>query len=126
MTTWMREIPIPDEDPREAKLPVWARDVLRACRRAATEAQAAARDARLSTNPDESRAVMDLHGDVPVGLGEHPDVSFMVPGRHRADSYISVRHDRQHPERLRIMGAESVMIRLDSSNTFTVELDTDR
>lgn len=72
-----------DPDPREAKLPVWAQDIINSLRRLAAEADQLAETARLNTDPDASTAVIDVpiygHGsDVgrTVGLGVRPRIEF--------------------------------------------------
>jgi hypothetical protein len=82
-----------DPDPREAKLPVWAQDIIRSLRRQLAQADRLAETARLNTDPDTSTAVVDVpiygHGsDVgrTVGLGVRPNIGFRAgpgPGGNR-------------------------------------------
>lgn len=85
-------------DPREAKLPAWARDLLDRERRARKRAEDLAQRAALATEPTESAAILDRFDDTPIGLGREPRIAFRVPfpGFHREMSFIEVRplHDR--------------------------------
>lgn len=116
MTTHMRTEPIPAEDPREDKLPVWAQDRLRRLRRLAQEAQEVARDARLETDPEGSHAVLDVHGEVPVGLGKDPEVTFYLEG----GESVTVRRNRQDPFRLEVSGSRAITLRPRVANVVEV------
>ncbi|ONI83463.1 hypothetical protein ALI22I_33720 [Saccharothrix sp. ALI-22-I] len=72
-----------EADSREEKLPRWARDRMerlrRAVRNAAFDVLAAdqrADEARLTTRPEESDAVLNPYADVPIGLGKGQRVRF--------------------------------------------------
>jgi hypothetical protein len=87
-----------DPDPREAKLPVWAQDLIRNLRRLTAEADQLAETARLNTDPDTSTAVVDVpiygHGsDVgrTVGLGIRPNIEFRAGTGPRGKKVIHAR-----------------------------------
>jgi hypothetical protein len=79
-----------EPDPREARLPAWARGLIdglrahaEAVRRAHARADEEARQARLDTGPDGSTAVLYPYSDRgPVGLGPEAQVRFLL-GRGR-------------------------------------------
>lgn len=85
------------EDPREAKLPAWARQLLHDLRRQTREAERLAERASLSTSPETSGALLDRFDDHLIGLGEDPRIAFRVPfeGYRPESSFIEVRrmHD---------------------------------
>lgn len=85
------------EDPREGKLPAWARQLLHDLRRRTRDAERLAERASLSTSPETSAAVLDRFDDRLIGLGEDPRVAFRVPfeGYRLENSFIEVRrmHD---------------------------------
>jgi hypothetical protein len=80
-------------DPREQKLPAWARDLLATERRLRRAAEQVAAEAALATKPAESGALLDRYADVPIGLGADPRVAFRVPfPGYRVDmSFIEIR-----------------------------------
>lgn len=80
-------------DPREAKLPAWAQQLLERERRARQEAQALATRAALATSPTESGVILDRFDDIPIGLGKEPRIAFRVPfpGYRPGTSFIEVR-----------------------------------
>lgn len=121
MTTHMRTEPIPAADPREDKLAVWAQDRLNRLRRIATEAQEAARDARLATKPEESHAVLDVHGEIPVGLGKDPEVTFYLEG----GECVTVRRRRTDPYTLEVSGSRAMAIRPRVANVVEVMVPRD-
>jgi hypothetical protein len=89
-----------DPDPREAKLPVWAQDIINSLRRLAAEADRLAETARLNTDPDTSTAVVDVpiygHGsDVgrTVGLGVRPNIGFRAGTGPHGNKVIHARQD---------------------------------
>lgn len=63
-------------DPREAKLPAWARDMLSRARIRVRDAEALAEAARLDSAPGDSPIVLDHRGphgeSQPIGLGPRP------------------------------------------------------
>ena len=66
-------------DPREPKLPVWARDIIADLRYELGRARSDAEAARLLTSPDESDTVVQAPGGLPIGLGNGPTVTFRLP-----------------------------------------------
>lgn len=64
---------------REARLPVWARDLLGALRRELDSADRHAQEARLATSPDESDTVIRRYIGGNIGLGDGPTVLFRTP-----------------------------------------------
>ena len=64
------------KDPREDKLPAWAKEKLREARYAARTQHERAETARLATNPHESDVVMAPFDDTPIGLGTHNPIRF--------------------------------------------------
>lgn len=103
-------------DDREARLPKWVRDDLRILRMRLREAHE-----QLTAGPEDSRASADPYSDHPRPLGTRPHVAFEVEddaSRH----YISVQL-RRGEQKLHVYGTRSVVIRPESGNTFTVELE---
>lgn len=91
-------------DPREEKLPMWARTLLNEQRRVVRECWSYANRTVLATHPDESTAVLHPYGEPtlglpPVGLGAHAQVRFRLPSRedYRAP-YVDVRVWGDHLE----------------------------
>lgn len=86
---------LPDQrpDPREARLPAWARELIKRERRLRQDAQRVAEDAALATRPEASGAILDRFADLPIGPGEHPQVSFRTdfPGFPPGMGFIDVR-----------------------------------
>lgn len=92
----MRKAYLPNIDPdsREAKLPVWAQELLSNARIRVQAAETHAEEALLATNPDTSTALLNMHAEIPIGLGEHPKVCFVFSraADGRPLDYIEVRH----------------------------------
>lgn len=64
--------------PREEKLPVWARKLLASLRWNVVTAQERERHAVLDTHPNESDTVLTRFGSaLPIGLGVRPTISFL-------------------------------------------------
>lgn len=120
-TTWMKMDPPMVADPREAGLPKWAQAKLAEARRRVEMAERVARDARLATRPEESDAVLDQYGDVPVGLGKAPEVTFRLAGKET----VTVRQRRGEPGVLEVSGSSSLAIRPQVSNVVTVAVGRD-
>ena len=87
-------LPKIDYDSREANLPVWAQEVLNNARVRTQHAEDAAQEALLATEPDESTALLNMHADIPIGLGKAPKVGFVFSraADGRPLDYIEVRH----------------------------------
>lgn len=79
-------------DPREERLPKWARDLLATERRERKNAEELAAAQRLASPLDESDALLDRYGNT-VGLGRDPQVSYRVPfpGFSPDSGFITVR-----------------------------------
>lgn len=78
-------------DPREDKLPKWAREELHELRRRTREAEKLAEDARLATDPDSVDTLLMRGIREPIGLGTGPTVRFRL-GDGRGE-FIDVRYD---------------------------------
>lgn len=89
-----RYLPKIDYDGREANLPVWAQEILSNARIRVQAAETHAEEALLATNPDTSTALLNMHAEIPIGLGEHPKVCFVFTRRPDGSplDYIEVRH----------------------------------
>lgn len=72
----MSMVQIPDADPREERLPQWARYLIRDTRRAAEQRGNAL--AVVRAEADDSGGVLDPYG-ARIGLGSHPEVEFRAP-----------------------------------------------
>ncbi|WP_367135863.1 hypothetical protein [Saccharothrix sp. HUAS TT1] len=82
-------------DPREEKLPRWARNKMEGLRRAVSlaaldvvAADQRADEARLATRPEDSDAVLDPYAEIPIGLGTGRRVRFRPNAPD--DGYIDV------------------------------------
>jgi len=81
---------IPDADPREAKLPVWAQQMIADYRRITTDAVTFAQAAQLKTNPNGSSILLDPHSgseaaigldDPAIGRAWRREIGFRVPAK---------------------------------------------
>jgi len=110
-------------DPREAKLPVWARKHIETLRRQAHDAQIERDDARLATNPAESNTVLCAYSDIPIGLGKSPTVRFRL-GESDRELYADARveQDRDGRRTLHIMAGTTIHIEPRSSNVILMEV----
>lgn len=72
--------PLFDIDPREEKLPVWAKELLKLARRRTRDAEATAEAARLDTDPGGCDLLLDRYGarSEPIGLGDRARVIAVV------------------------------------------------
>lgn len=87
---------LPPPDPREARLPAWARELLAAYRREAERAVRANEEARLATAPEESDAVLAPYSEPPIGLGRNALVRFLLsPEEEDPTDYVDVRVVRE-------------------------------
>lgn len=116
-------IPSIDPDPREGKLPRWARELLDNMRRRVQTAEATAEAARLDTKPEESTAVLYRYGDRDIGLGDDPTVQFRLGDQHR--HYIQCRVDRRLPygPHVYLSGGDSIRFEPVSSNAIRVYVE---
>lgn len=118
-------------DPREAKLPAWARDRFDDLRRAVREANRERDEAIVSTKPGESDAVID------VGLGNarrlagvnsyRGQVKYLLSGPGEIDGrYIDVYIVDEHGDRrLAIRASEGIAISPRAANSIEARV-TDR
>jgi len=108
-------------DPREGKLPAWARELLARERRARKDAEALALRATLATRPSESAAILDRFDDHPIGLGREPRIAFRVPfaGFHPEDSFIEVRQLGDRPG-INLHATGEIVVRTSSINSLNV------
>lgn len=106
-------------DPREAKLPAWARQLIERERRLRRDAQRHAEAAQLATSPDASGAILDRFSDLPIGLGDSPQVSFRMafPGFSPHMCFIDV---RMTDRGLYINAADEIVVRQSSINAMTI------
>jgi hypothetical protein len=109
-------------DPREEKLPAWARRQLAALRAEATHERAVAAVAvedakrvRQGTNPDESSAILHPYDEVPVGLGPDARVRFKL-GPH---NWIDVRVT-DNGKAVDVTGGRTLIIRPQCGNVITI------
>lgn len=66
-----------DVDPREERLPKWAREQIARLRRIAVEEKGRADEARLATKAKDSDTIIKPYDDIPIGLGRGPLVRFV-------------------------------------------------
>ncbi|GAB3847354.1 hypothetical protein GCM10029963_28700 [Micromonospora andamanensis] len=111
-------------DPREAKLPRWARDEMARLRKVAdqceariAEAERQAERARLATDPDGSDTVLEPYGDE-IGLGNGKRVRFRLPGRDRLRQWVDVRVTRYGT--VELMGGDALTLHPSASNVLNV------
>lgn len=115
----MTYTPPVDPDPREAKLPRWARDLLSNMRLRVERAERTAEAARLATKPDETDTVLYRYGDEEVGLAPGSTVQFRI-GSNRRD-YVGCRiHRDSRGARLDLIGGDSIRITPHSSNHISI------
>jgi hypothetical protein len=103
-------------DAREARLPLWAQELIRSLRRERDEAETAADDARLATKPDESSAVLHPYSDIPIGLGRDARVRFKTGRNSWLD--VQVRGDA-----IEVMGARCLELHAQSGNVFQLKCE---
>lgn len=83
----MPYIPPIEPDPREEKLPRWARELLGNMRLRVEHAERDAQQALLATRPDETDTVVYRYGDEPIGLTPGATVQFQLGPNERKHSY---------------------------------------
>ena len=110
-------------DPREAKLPVWARTYIERLRRVAQDAERDRDEARLATNPAESDTVLDAYASIPIGLGKSPNVRFRLGSEERSE-WIDVRTHRDHEGKtyVEVRSGDSLLIRPQVTNVVRIEV----
>jgi hypothetical protein len=104
-----------DPDPREEKLPRWARDLLDNMRRRVERAETTAEATRLATKPDETDTVINRYGDEPVGLPPGCSVEFRLgpppEGRTYSRNYVHCRVEAtKHGTWLDLSGGDSISV----------------
>lgn len=113
----MRTAPLATDE-REAKLPVWAQELVKDLRRIATNATRERDEARLATNPYSSDAILQPYAEVPIGLGAEPNVRFKLALK----EYVDVRLMDSPMRVLYVAGSDQIAIRPRSGNTATIEV----
>jgi hypothetical protein len=110
-------------DPREDKLPAWARRQLASARQEAAyhraRAEVAQEDAdrvRRGTNPDASSAVLHPYDSIPVGLGPDARVRFKLGNRH---DWIDVRVSNDG-RWIEVAGARTLTLRPIAGNVVSI------
>lgn len=99
-------------DPREEKLPKWAREEFARLRRRTADAERDAEVARLATSASESDTLIEPYEPVPVGLGNGTLVRFLL-----GDDHVDVRVKRESwGTYAEVMAGERVSVRPQSSN----------
>ena len=114
-------VPPVDPDPREERLPRWARDLLDNMRMRVRRAEADAEAALLATNAEGSDTQIYRFTDEPVGLGIGPTIEFRLGDRNRRD-YVHCRVET-HPRagtRLEVIGGDALRIAPKSGNHITI------
>lgn len=109
-------------DPREDKLPKWAREELASLRRKLSVAEQYVADAKLDHPADDSDTLLDPYRDLgPIGLGNRPHIRFLA-GTSRYD-YLDVRTDGEGAQRvIEVRGSQGVTLRPTSSNVVQIAL----
>ncbi len=116
--------PLPDPDPREKKLPLYAQELLRSCRERVAQWEAYAVKARLDTNPDETDTIIDDYSDHPIGLPRGEAVKFRQPGDRHRRAYITARMQSASRSEeagwVLIQAGDMIEVRPQSGNTILV------
>lgn len=108
--------PMP-QDQREGNLPIWAQALIRDLRKDCHEAQLVARQALLATDPNNSDAILDPHGEAPIGLGTLPYVRYRLPR-----GYVNICLRDNGDGSLEITTSDLMAIHPGSSNQITVSV----
>ena len=119
----MSHTPSIDPDPREEKLPRWARDLLDNMRHRVARAEADADAALLATSPDESSTVLYRDGDSDVGLGDDPTVQFRLGGKHRQHIQCRIERTPSWGTCVYLSGGDSIRFRPVSSNAIRIYVE---
>jgi hypothetical protein len=111
-------------DIREAKLPVWAKDLLENARRRVKDAEAAAREARLDTDPANSSMIIDPHAEIPVGLGDRPIVRAVLKRDKDGEplDWIDFRPGRYDREAMEVMASSTLTITPQVTNVIHLRI----
>ena len=107
-------------DPREDKLPVWARTMLAGLRQRVEEDHQR-REAESSM--DDADTVLDPHADVPVGAGRGTLVRFVLR-RDDLQAYIDVHvtTSKLHGRYLYLRGGDSIAVRPVAGNACHIQI----
>ena len=108
-----------DVDPREEKLPAWAREKLKEARRVAVIARREADEARLATNPDDTDVIIGRWNAIPIGLPPGERVRFIV-GPNRSHDWIEVHTDG---DRIEVTGDRALNVHPRVSNVVRICLN---
>lgn len=117
-----------EPDPREEKLPRWARDLLDNMRRRVEHAEATAEAARLATGPGETDTVVYRYSDEPIGLPPGCQVEFRLgpapEGRTFSRNYVHCRVETtKHGTWLDLSGGDSISIQPRSGNSARITVE---
>jgi hypothetical protein len=112
-------------DSREGNLPKWAQQMFGNLRRRTMEAEKQRDDARLATDPDGSDAVLDVHADVPIGLGKNRRVTFVFRSYESGGplDWIEVYRNRDNPNQVEVSGSRTLTIRPHVTNVISVNVE---
>lgn len=112
---------------REERLPLWARDELKALRRKVDEAERMASAALLNTDPKGSSALLRIPGALSVyaGLGANARVRFNVGGPEGSseswvDANVTTSYDHRGRHELQLMGGTGLLIAPQASNVVRI------
>jgi hypothetical protein len=110
-----------DPDPREEKLPRWARDLLSDMRMRVQRAEADAEAALLATDPGGCDTTLYRYGSPSVGLGhDRPTVQFRLGDKHREYVMCRIEDSKSYPRHVYVNGGDSIRIEPVSSNTVRI------
>lgn len=109
------------EDPREVKLPAWARDMIDNARRRVKEAEKSAQEARLATGPDESDMLVDRYDQTPIGLGKRPTVRVVLGRKPDGEviRWIDIRLTESRKS-IEVMGSTTLRVTPQVTNVIAV------
>lgn len=121
----MSYLPNIDPDPREVKLPRWARELLSDMRLRVERAERTAEAARLNTEPDRTDTILYRYGDADLGLPLGSTIQFRLdPTRWR--KYVQCRiESTKHGIWLDVSGGDSIRLMPRSGNSVRITLDED-
>lgn len=106
-------------DPREEKLPVWAKTLLVNMRQRVENAESRAEEARLATDPAGSDTLIHFYDDVPIGLGRGERVRFLPGGPGDQLAWVNVRVRRSGD--IEVMASHMLTVRPEATNVVAVQ-----
>jgi hypothetical protein len=118
-----------DPDPREEKLPAWARGLISQLRRRAERAEGRAAEARLGSGPADTDTLLDPYDDTPIRLPKGSRVRFLLDATtpdaiDRDRLYVDVSVNRRYGKPLvELHSGKALLIRPVSSNLATAEVE---